>query len=384
MKNLMKLWGLAIVLFAGVSACEKVDNFPSQLNGIAATLNASSTFVAPPVADSNKSILSFSWNYPLFATDSASAKYVFEIDSAGRNFGRAEVRTIKGALSTSFLAKELNAIMLNWGFEYNKTYDLEARVTASYANNNDQKISNTVKLKATTYKIPPKVALPAGGKLFIVGSATEGDWANPVVAPRQELCRLDETTFGGVFYLLGGEQYLILPENGSWASKYSVADNFVPGLSAGGNFGANLKDNFPAPTADGWYRLTFDFQQGKFKVEAYTSAPHNTGVPQALVAVGDGTPQGWNNNTGNPLRFVRKNSSEYTLDITMNATGEYLLLPEPGNWGKKFGVNDNTIESAKLGGLLKREGANLKTPGAGRYRIDANFYDLSYKLTKLP
>ncbi|TAD86768.1 MAG: hypothetical protein EAY75_07230 [Bacteroidetes bacterium] len=382
MKTILKIWSLAVVLLAGVSACEKVDNFPSRLNGLATRLSASSDFVAPTAADSNKSVISFNWSYPDFATDSASVKYVFEIDSAGRNFRQANVRTISGALGTSFIAKELNSIMLNWGFDFNKTYDLEARVIASYANNNDQRISNTVRIKATTYKIPPRVVLPATGRLFIVGSATEGDWATPIVIPRQEFSRLDETTFGGVFYLLGGEQYLVLPQNTNYDKKYAVANNSLPGLSAGGAFGLELNDNFPAPAADGWYRVTMDFQTGRFAVVPYVTTPHPAGIPQQLVFVGDA--QGWSNTASNPLRFTRRNSTEYTLNVTISGGGEYLLLPVPGSWATKFGVDDNMLEAAKMGGTLKREGANLKNPAPGRYRIDVNFYDLSYKLTLLP
>ena len=143
--------------------------------------------------------------------------------------------------------------MLAWGFEFNKAYDLDVRVISSYANNNEKRNSNIIKIKGTPYKIPPRVALPTSGKLFLVGDASEGGWNNPVPVPKQEFTRLDETTFAGIFNMKGGKQYLVLPVNGNWDNKYSVASNSVPGLSAGGDFRFNASDNFPGPATDGLY-----------------------------------------------------------------------------------------------------------------------------------
>src|SRR5690606_28342251 len=127
--------------------------------------------------------------------------------------------------------------------------DIEVRVISSYANNNERLVSNVIPIKMTPYKVPPRVELPASGKLFLIGGATEGGWTNPVPPPAQEFSRLDETTFAGVFNLKGGEEYLVILENGSWA-KYSVANKTVAGLAEGGDFGAELNDNFPGPAED--------------------------------------------------------------------------------------------------------------------------------------
>ena len=104
--------------------------------------------------------------------------------------------------------------MLAWGFEFNKAYDLDVRVISSRANNNERKISNILKIRATPYKIPPRVALPTTQRLFIIGGATVGGWNNPVPVPSQEFARIDETTWGGVFQLSSSQGYLLLPENG--------------------------------------------------------------------------------------------------------------------------------------------------------------------------
>jgi hypothetical protein len=135
--------------------------------------------IAPVPADSLNPVITLSWTHPDYATDSANVKYVVEIDSAGRNFTKAFVRVVSGSLSTSFTAKEMNNILLDYGFLFGVAYDMDVRIISSYANNNEQIASNTLTIKMTPYKIPPKVAPPASGKLFLVGDASQGGWNNP-------------------------------------------------------------------------------------------------------------------------------------------------------------------------------------------------------------
>lgn len=364
-------------------ACHKVDDLPHYDNGSAPVLTASSATVAPAPADSNNVALTLNWTYPDYATDTNNIKYVVEIDSTGKNFAKASTKQIIGTLSTSFLAKELNTMLLGFGYAFNKPVDMDVKVTSSYVNNNEKLASNIIKIKMTPYKIPPKVELPASGKLFIVGSATQGGWTNPVPVPSQELTRIDETTFGGIFQLNGASEYLLLPENGNWDKKYSVTDNTVPGLNEGGNFGYGLPQNFPGPTAAGWYKIMVDFQAGKFTVTSFTQ---QHGLPSALFIVGNATPGDWSNPVPVPAQqFTRINSTRFELaSLALVNNKEYLLLPENGNWGKKFGVVDNTAANIKLGGTLVPEGQNFPSPEtAGNYKITVDFINNSYTLTKL-
>ena len=334
-------------------------------------------------ADSNKNVLVLDWTSPEYASDSSSYKYIVEIDSAGRNFSKATTKTIIGDRSLTLTAKELNTIMLNYGFEFNKAYDMDMRVISSYNNNNERKISNTVKVKATPYKVPPKVALPTTGKLYIVGDATVGGWNNPVPTPSQELSQIDETTFGGVFNMVGGKQYLVLPLNGNWDNKFSVASNGLPGLADGGNFGFNLSDNFPGPATSGLYKLVMDFQAGKFTVTPFTQ---QHGLPDSLYIVGDATAGGWNNPVPIPAqKFTRINSTKFEIaSIALTAGKEYLFLPENGNWGKKYGAVDKSAAGIKSGGPLKPEGDNMPAPDVtGNYKITVDFVNNTYKLVKL-
>jgi hypothetical protein len=371
MKNFIKSILVISLLAFTVASCDKANDLPYYDSGSAATLTSSVSTIAPAPADSNSVALKLSWTDPKHAQDSSLYKYVVEIDSSGRNFKNEVTKTVVGIRNTTFTAKELNNILLGFGFAFNTPYDIDVRVTSSYGNNNEQIKSNTIKLKATPYKVPPKIALPASGKLFLVGDASQGGWNNPVPVPTQQFGMTDETTFVGVFNLIGGKNYLVLPVNGDWSHKYSIADGSVP--AAGGDFGYDLPTNFNGPATSGWYKIILDFQHGKFIVQPYTGP----NLPDNLFMVGDATPGGWNNPVPVPAQqLTRLNSIQFQLpSLAITAGKNFLLLPVNGDWTNKYAVSDNSIAGLAAGGFF---GYNLAQnfPGpavAGNYKFDINF-----------
>ncbi|HEV8286510.1 MAG TPA: SusE domain-containing protein [Chitinophagaceae bacterium] len=371
MRSVFNFFLLSITVIVSIIACEKAANLPYYGSGTPTVLTASTTTVAPAPADSNKTVLTLSWTFPNYPTDSGNMKYTIEIDSTGRNFAKEVIKVVTKNLSTSFTAKELNNILLGYGYAFNVPVDMDVRVTSSYVNNNDRLVSNTVKIKMTPYKIPPKVPLPTSGKLYIVGDATAGGWTNPVPVPSQELARLDETTWGGVFQLTGGKQYLLLPVNGDWSHKYSVANNSIAGLSQGGDFGYDLSDNFPGPATTGLYKIIADFQLGKFSVSSYSGI-----LPDSLYIVGDATAGGWTNPVPVPSqKFTRLNSSVFEITLPLTGGKQYLFLPVNGDWSHKFAVANNSLTGLWAGGSF---GYDLSDnfpgpPTSASYKITANF-----------
>lgn len=365
MKNIFKL----LLLFAGLAfvatGCQKVGSLPYYSSGTASVLTSSVTTIAALPADSNKTAITFSWSSPAYATDSTTNKYIIEIDSSGRNFAKEYTKVVTGSLSAAFTNKEINLVVLGFGFAYNKPYDIDVRITSSYANNNNRLQSNVVKIRITPYVVPPKVVPPASKTLFLVGSATAGGWGNPVPERSQVFTRLDSVTYQGTFFLNGGQEYLALPVNGDWSRKFSVADKSLTGLSAGGNFGADLNDNFPAPAKTGFYKITFDFQAGKFTVVS-------TGTYGLLYVPGDY--QGWNPATAAKLGSA-KNDGDYEGYINFPAGGsfefKFTTLPD---WSNALGDAG--------AGTLSGSGGNIKVPGAGYYKINANTTANTWSATK--
>ncbi|MFN4285091.1 MAG: SusE domain-containing protein [Lacibacter sp.] len=368
------------------SACEKAEKLPFFADGVAPVLTASATTVAPPPADSNRVVLKLTWTDPKHTQDSSKYKFVIELDSTNRNFARAHRIELIGKREYEFIAKELNTILLNWGFQFNVAYDVDIRVTSSYGNNNEQKRSNVVKVRMTPYKIPPKVPLPTTGRLFIVGGATDGGWNNPVPLPAQELARIDETTFGGIFNLQGGQAYLLLPVNGSWDEKYALPNASLPNIANGGPFayygvGVPGGSDFPSPAASGLYKITVDFQQGVFSVEPFTQ---QHGLPTNLYIVGGATPGGWNNPVPVPQQqLTRRNSVQWDITINLQTGQDYLILPTNGSWDRKFGTDDRLRPNSNLGGRFVPEGQDfVGPPTTGLWKFSIDFFTGTYKLTQ--
>jgi hypothetical protein len=122
-----------------------------------------------------------------------------------------------------------------------------------------------LKYTVTPYALPPKIAPPTSQKLFIVGGATPGGWNNPVPVPTQEFKKISETIYEISVSLKSGESYLLLPVNGSWDVKY--------GALGGNNSNNPMEDDFRmgggdliAPPTTGTYKITVDFQRGKFSL----------------------------------------------------------------------------------------------------------------------
>lgn len=359
------------ILTGVLAGCSKMTN-PYFNNGSAPTLTASTTTIAAATSDSLSNVLTLNWTDPKYATAPGTEKYTIQIDSSGRNFAQAVTFVVSGALTDTFIAKTINNVVLGFGGAFGVPYNVDVRVVSSYANNNEQLNSNSITLSVTPYKIPPKVAPPTSGKLFLVGDATQGGWTNPVPVPSQQFEEVDSVDYAGVFNLIGGKQYLALPVNGDWSNKYAVGN--TDAAAAGGSFGYNFANNFTGPATDGWYTIWFNFQTG-----VYTVTPYTGFVPTNLFMVGDATPGAWNNPVPVPSQqFTQVNATQFTLTLTLIGGKQYLFLPVNGDWSNKYAVG-NTNAGATGGTFGYNLANNFTGPTAdGTYTITADFLTWTY------
>ncbi|MCW3111948.1 MAG: SusE outer membrane protein [Segetibacter sp.] len=262
---------LSIVLFS----CTKDEKKDYLVGGFAPVLTASTTGSVPlSFATKDDPAVTISWTNPNYSfttgASSQDVKYLIEIDTTGANFTNPNKQTISVSkeLSTTFTQTQFNDYLLNQlVLKPGMPHNLEMRVIAGLGTNNAARlVSNVLKFVVTPYAIPPKVTPPTTGHLYIVGSATAGGWNNPVPVPTQEFTKISETLYEITVPLIGGQEYLFLPLNGDWGHKYSVPSKGVAGLSEGGDFKMDASDNFPGPAASGNYKITVDFQRGKFTV----------------------------------------------------------------------------------------------------------------------
>lgn len=366
---------LAIVAF---TACEKAEKLPFYAEGLATVLSSPTTTVAPLPSDSNAIKLVLNWTDPKYAQDPKSYKFVIEIDSTTKNFSKPYTRTVIGKLTDSIIAKDLNAVMLAWGYEFNKAYDLDVRVTSSYGNNNDLKYSNILKIKATPYKIPPKVALPTTFRLFIVGDGTEHGWSDANANnPIREFTRLDETTWGAIFNYSASGSYKIWETWGNWDTQF----RYLSGDAFAGTFEKRNADPGWSSPGLGAHKMIMDFQKG-----IYTVTKVDNAVPTQLWITGDATTTSWTENpTSNPAqKFTHLSSGLFEITISLTSGKYYKFLSSPGNWQPQFGGSSATGGDlgANYGG--GSDPAAVPTPAAaGNYKITVNFITNKYTVVKL-
>ena len=381
MKHSWKIFSFLIAIMLMFSACDKdkYDVLANSKTGTAPALTASSSTIAPTPADSNSVAVTYSWSDPIYATDSAHQKYVIEIDTAGGNFENAIRKTVIGKLSAEFTAKEINSILLGYGFPFNVAKNMIVRVTSSYVNNNEQYHSNVLTSTMTPYKVPPKIALPTSGRLFIVGGGTDWGWSNdasPAFPAAREFTRVDETTYVGIFNLKANDAYKLLQEQGNWSTQFHALAGGTP--EAGSFEQKDADPSFPTPATAGLYKITIDFQTGKYSVVPYTKV-----FTGNVWAIGDATPVGWDNSLPNlnPTQFTQLTNAEFQLVTNLAASGGYLFLPTAGNWDHKYGGDNAATGSILFDGEVP--GSNTPPPAvAGTYKITLNFATNKYTVVK--
>lgn len=274
MKNILKsLFFLSLAAMAMVS-CKKDEVKDYLEGGTSPVLSASVTnSITLSFANAGQEAIKLNWTNPAYkfttGISSQDVSYLIEIDTTGANFTNPGKQTVSVSkdLGQTFTQGQFNDYLLNQlQLKPGMPHNIEIRVKSYLGSNAGLLVSNVLKFTTTPYAIPPKVAVPTSGKLYLVGSATAGGWNNPVPVPSQQFTQVSPTLYEITVALIGGQEYLFLPVNGDWSNKYAVTDKTVAGLSDGGDFGYNKNDNFPGPAASGTYKIQVDFQRGKFTV----------------------------------------------------------------------------------------------------------------------
>jgi starch-binding outer membrane protein SusE/F len=275
MKHITKILLLALSAFA-LWSCDKDEHKVYFEGGTAPVLTSTVTGNIPMAfVNADKEALRVNWTNPDFGFttggSSQNVSYLLEIDTTGANFTNPNRQTIaiSNNLSKTFTQSELNDYLLNQLLLVPEmSHNIEMRVKATIAGApQTQVVSNVLKYTVVPYRIPPKVAPPASGELYIVGSATPGGdatgWNNPVPVPSQKFTRISPTLYELTIALNADKSYLFLPVNGSWDAKYGAMGGNNSNNPDGDDFKAGGGD-LKAPAVSGTYKITVDFQRGKF------------------------------------------------------------------------------------------------------------------------
>ncbi len=270
-----------LLAFAGLAACNKVENKIYFEGGTPPVISASTQAVNLQPGDEEKTAITFRWTNPNYrfttGVSSQDVNYTLEIDTVGANFNsRAKVEVIIAKeLSVTYTVGDLNKILttglaggkgMELSIDPRRTFNLEARVVSSIGNAVKLISSNKVAFTASPFAPPPKVAVPDAGTLWIVGNAAPSGWQNPVPPPfdgQQQFTRVNNTLYELTIALPGGGNYKLIQTQGVWGTQY----RYLSGAWDGGEFEKRDADpGFDGPPTSGTYKMTFDFQTGRYTV----------------------------------------------------------------------------------------------------------------------
>jgi starch-binding outer membrane protein SusE/F len=361
-----------------LAACNKVDDLPRYEKGAAVTLTASSSSIAPTPADSTKSVVDFSWTNPNYATDTSNYKFVVEIDSAGRNFTKPTKRELLGKRSLSLTGRELNAILLDYGFAVGRPHSLDVRVTSSYANNNEQYLSNVLKINVTPFSDPSK--LTSSAATVTVALATQDQKALTFTwSPSFQgytgavtyTLQYDSTgkNFANVDEKVLGSNLVAQNNLYSWDLKQGEVNESA--LNSGIAGGAQGKVD---------YRIKATTAQGALAYSNVVSVTINSYLPEAiyptLYMVGDLS--GWNNATAWPIFRSETNAFGYTYTGYLPA-GSFKFISTLGQWAPMWG-NGGAGKLQYRATESDPDPATFQITTAGYYTINLDVQALTYSI----
>jgi starch-binding outer membrane protein SusE/F len=380
MKHISKLL-FAATLITAFAACKKIGPLPFYANGTAPVLTSSSTDITPAPSDSNKVVATFSWTNTKYATDSATQKFILEIDSTGRKFSKEVTRVVSGSLGISFTGQQLNDILASFGFAPGQTFTFDIRVTSSYANNNEQLWSNVITVKITSYLVPITLVPSSTSAVVLqVNNATSEaisfNWNSSTYGANVINYALQLDTAGGNF-----AHPQVIKYDKALTSTITVSDLNSMAITAGVSGGSTKNIEFRIVSYLGTDYTTPLVYSNAVPISITTFTP----IPPVLFIIGDATPLGWNNNPGlaPTQQFTRIDAVSYGIVINLTAGKSYLFLPEDHNlWSHKYGGASAT------GGALLADGAvpgsNTPAPAtSGTYQIIVNFQTGTYTVTSV-
>lgn len=377
MKNILKIFFATITVAGLFAACKKVDNLkkvdelPVYISGVSPVLSSSLATVAPTLADTSNPVITFSWTDPLFANIPSTTKYILEIDSAGKNFGIENTKTVFGVSSTSLTGRELNTLLLNLGFKLGVAQSIDVVLFASYNNNNERRISNVVTVKVTPF------ADPAG--LFTANSSvtcTIGNADNP--SNVFSWTSAFKGFAGAVNYTL---QYDSAGKNFVAPIEIPVGNNlFALALKQSEMNATALNSGIPGGNVGKVeYRIKAVTALGALVFSNVVNVTIQSYVPILRVYL----PGGYQGSTGNGNDWDPPTAPELIRDLRSNVFNKmyYIYIYLPANAEFKITVGRSwNINYGGSGGVLSGGGNNLTVPTAGYYRVSVNISNMTYNI----
>lgn len=276
MKKSIQTMLLPVLMVLLVASCKKDERMIYFEGGTAPTLTASTANVTlTPDRDAETAII-FNWSNPNFrfttGVSSHDVQYALEMDRvSGFNSPNMREITLTSDLARRFTVLELNSFLGNvMELPLEQNVQVFVRVVAflraeGVTNRVGAVTSNVVTFNTRPYAPPPLVEPPTDGTLWATGNAFAApDWQNPLLPPfvnDQAFRRVTNTLYEAELNFTRPGAFKLIQTNGVWGTQYHKVD----GDAFGGTFRKRDADPaFDGPTEPGRYRMTVNFQTGRF------------------------------------------------------------------------------------------------------------------------
>lgn len=371
MIHIKKFLFLSILIIVVVASCKKVADLPNYENGTPVSLTASKATVAPTPADSLNEVVSFNWSDPKYATDTNNYKFIVEIDSTGRDFAKKTTKEVVGKLKTSFTGRELNTLLINYGFTPGVPVTLDVRVVSSYSNNNERYVSNVVKLSVTPFSDPSVLKSTA--------SSVTGTLAT---ASQNSLTFSWSPSFPGYSGVVSYDiQYDSATKNFANAKLISGGPSvFSKALSQGEMNETGLNSGIAGGTSGKVeYRVKATTSLGAVAYSNVVPVTIQTYVPLLRFYM----PGGYQDATGNGSNWDPSSAPEFVRDLRSGLLNKlyymYIYLPAGAQFkftqGRSWDIN-----YGGSGGNLVAGGGDITVSTAGVYRVSIDMANMKYDI----
>lgn len=372
MNKIKSFFSIIAILLVAVS-CEKETFDPVIDYGDGPVLTSSeaggSTFLLSE-EEAGNTLFSFSWTEADFGFP-AAITYSLEMDDAGNNFAGATDIVTSSEMSYSMTVGELNSLLTSLEYPTGAETPLEIRVKASVSEYADALASESFGFNVITYsvKLPP---------LYLLGDATDAGWDNNTTL---EAPYMSSGKYGIAAHLQADKWLKFIKTRGQWAPMWGsdgTGDAFSGNLVYRPTESDTDPASIPSPSVEGDYRIDIDINNLTYSVYK---------LPDVIYLVGGATTVGWE--PANGIAFTKDGVGKYSLvtDLSTGNGGMKIMASNSGAWAPQWGSDGNG--NSLLGKLSYRAGdsdpdpAEIPEPSsAGTYKIEVDFSEYTYKITK--
>lgn len=363
MKNILKFYALALLLFVGAS-CENDDQTIATPVGGPELLTPAdgNDYILLPDNAANE-VTTLVWNHADYNVQT-QINYEVEVALATTDFTTIESGGSTTSRHLTWSVEQLNVVMMNLGAIPYQPTDIDVRIKSSLGANNDLvDYSNVITITVTPYSTDlPKIAVPGNHQ----------GW-NPPTAPRLAASAFGETNYEGYVWLDGGHKFIA--PNSSGAFEWGNTDWGDDG-SFSGVLAETGESDCTVPA--GYYRV-----RANTTALTYDETLVSWGViGSATAGVTGGS--GWDNDAN---MTYDSNTGKWTLLITLGDGEIKFRYNDSWNNGAdqyNLGGFDGGADPANYGGeMMTYGGANIAVT-AGTYLIELDLSsprDYTYTLT---